>query len=262
MGTIIKQPGIRGDIVHVASDRYGNILVIDDRKHRILSFDSVFEQSKILRSAPRVPVHEYNRAMLLPLIFSTPASVTVLGLGGGVLTSGLFTLLSESRIEVYELRRKVADIAREWFSLPESDRLKVTIADARLAVEELPAASTDMILTDLYSANRMSPVQGQRQFIKACSRALSSTGWLALNYHRMPELDGNLIRELKRQFPLLLYFKSRTNNWVIYGSKRDLDPWTLSSTRLKSLEARLPIGWHKLAAKLNRLCPNEASSVG
>lgn len=255
MGTIIKRPEIKGDIVHVANDRYGNILVIDDRKHRILSFDSVFEQSKILRSAPRVPVHEYNRAMLLPLAFSTPARATVLGLGGGALASGLFTLLPDSRIDVYELRQKVADIARDWFSLPESDRLTVTIADARLAVDELPEASTDMILTDLYSADRMSPAQSQRQFIKACSRALTATGWLALNYHRMPEPEGNLIRELKRQFPLLLYFKSRTNNWVIYGSKRDSDPWNLDTAHLKNLEARLPIGWRKLASKLSRLSP-------
>ena len=44
MGTIIKRPDIKGDIVHVANDRYGNILVIDDRKHRILSFDSGDEE--------------------------------------------------------------------------------------------------------------------------------------------------------------------------------------------------------------------------
>src|SRR5690554_7151082 len=182
MGTILKSPEIKGDIVHVARDNYGNILVIDDRKHRILSFDSVFEQSKILRSAPQVPVHEYNRAMLLPIAFTTPAKVTVLGLGGGALAHGLFTLLPESSIEVYELRRKVAEVAKEWFALPESDRLKVHIADARLAVIHQPKAATDMILTDLYSADRMSPAQSQRQFIKACSRALSANGWLILNY--------------------------------------------------------------------------------
>jgi len=255
MGTILKSPEIKGDIVHVARDNYGNILVIDDRKHRILSFDSVFEQSKILRSAPQVPVHEYNRAMLLPLAFTTPGKVTVLGLGGGALAHGLFTLLPEASIEVYELRRKVADIAREWFSLPESDRLDIHIADARVAVDNLPEAGTDMILTDLYSADRMSPAQSQRQFIKACSRALSARGWLVLNYHRMPEPDGNLLRELRRQFPLLLVFKSKTNNWVIYGHKQAIDPLPADKARLNALEARLPIGWRKLVNKLSRLAP-------
>lgn len=253
MGTIIKRPEIKGDIVHVANDKYGNILVIDDRKHRVLSFDSVFEQSKMVRSAPHVPVHEYNRAMLLAIAYDEPAQVTVLGLGGGVLAHGLYRLLPESRIQVFELRQKVADIAREWFSLPDGERLTITVGDASQAIEGLPPGGTDMILTDLYSADRMSPAQAQRQFIKTCSRALSDTGWLVLNYHRMPEPDGNLARELHRQFPLLLVFKSKTNNWVIYGRKQAFDPWSLGAARLKALEERLPIGWHKLTRKLNLL---------
>ena len=257
MGTIINRPSIKGDIVHVARDKLGNILVIDDRKHRVLSFDSVFEQSKILRSAPHLPVHEYNRAMLLPIAWQEPERVTVLGLGGGALAHGLHRLLPESRIDVFELRQKVVEIAHEWFSLPNSERLKVTTADARLAVDNLPEGGTDLILTDLYSADRMSPAQAQRQFIKACSRALSKTGWLALNYHRMPDLDGTLFRELKRQFPVLLVFKSKTNNWVIYGCKQLFDPWTLPTNRGKELEKRLPVGWPKLLKKVSMLARNE-----
>lgn len=253
MGTIINRPSIKGDIVHVARDKLGNILVIDDRKHRVLSFDSVFEQSKILRSAPHLPVHEYNRAMLLPIAWQEPERVTVLGLGGGALAHGLHRLLPESWIDVFELRQKVVEIAHEWFSLPNSERLKVTTADARLAVDNLPKGGTDLILTDLYSADRMSPAQAQRQFIKACSRALSKTGWLALNYHRMPETDGTLFRELRRQFPVLLVFKSKTNNWVIFGCKTLFDPWTLPANRGKELEKRLPVGWPKLLKKVSML---------
>ncbi|MEP3562676.1 MAG: spermidine synthase [Marinobacter sp.] len=241
---------IAGDIVHVDRDKYGNILVIDDRKHRILSFDSVFEQSKIVRAAPNVPVHEYNRAMLLPVAFHEPQQVTVLGLGGGVLAHGLHKLLPQSDIQVFELREKVEQIARKWFALPSSDRLQVTIQDARLAVDNLPEASTEMILTDLYSADKMSPAQGQRRFIKACSRALTNSGWLALNYHKMPEANGNLVRELRRQFPLLLVFRSRTNNWVIYGSKQGFSNVNIEASRCAELEKRLPVGWAKLRKKL------------
>lgn len=253
MATIIKRPAISGDIVHVASDRYGNILVIDDRKHRILSFDSVFEQSKIKRKMPHVPVHEYSRAMLLPVAFTEPAQVTLLGLGGGVMAHGLHHLLPEAKIHVVELRPKVLEVAREWFALPESERLTVSLGDAGVAVEALPPASTEMILTDLYSADKMSPAQSQRQFIKACARALAPGGWLALNYHRMPEPDGNLIRELKRQFPCLLAFKSKTNNWVIYGCNRPFSPWGTPDQLFRSLEFRLPIGWANIMKRVTAL---------
>ena len=70
-----------------------------------------------------------------------------------------------------------------------------------------------------------------------------------------PEPDGNLLRELRRQFPLLLVFKSKTNNWVIYGHKQAIDPLPADKARLNALEARLPIGWRKLVNKLSRLAP-------
>ena len=253
MGTIIKRPDIKGDIVHVANDRYGNILVIDDRKHRILSFDSVFEQSKILRRAPHVPVHEYSRAMLLPIAFARPDHITVLGLGAGVVAHGIHRLLPDSQVHVVELRQKVFETARDWFSFPQHERLHVTVADVWHTLETLPVASTAMIVTDLYSADRMSPLQAQRRFIKACARALKPDGWLVLNYHRMPEPDGNLLRELKRQFPCLLTFKSKTNNWVIYGCNRAFDPWQIPDAVLKALEEQLPVGWPALMKKIRVL---------
>ncbi|MGC8120251.1 spermidine synthase [Marinobacter sp. VGCF2001] len=255
MGTIIKRPEIKGDIVHVANDRYGNILVIDDRKHRVLSFDSVFEQSKILRRAPHIPVHEYSRAMLLPAAFSRPDHITVLGLGSGVVAQGLHRLFPGAHIHVVELRSKVHDIAREWFAFPDDPRLNVTIADARLAIETVPEGSTSMILTDLYSADRMSPLQSQRQFIKACASALAPGGWLVLNYHRMPEPEGMLFHELRRQFPCLLAFKSKTNNWVIYGCNRAFDPWEIPTATFRKLEEQLPVGWPAIMKRVRALSP-------
>ncbi|SFM94823.1 O-methyltransferase [Marinobacter pelagius] len=244
-------PEIRGEIVHVTRDALGNILVIDDRKHRVLSFDSIFEQSKIARATPYLPVHEYSRAMLIPAAFTEPAHVTVLGLGGGALAHGLYRLFPECRVHVIELRPKVLEIAREWFALPDSDRMEVTIADARKAVAELPPASTNMIFTDLYNADRMSPAQAQRRFIKDCCTALTDNGWLILNYHKVPDESGSLFRELVRQFPCLLYFHSKTNNTVIYGCKEPFYPWPLDVPHLKELEERLPIGWRKLMKKLS-----------
>ena len=240
--------------MHFARDDLGGILVIDYRKHRVMTFDSVFEQSKIARRHPHLPVHEYSRAMLLPVAFNQPAHVTILGLGGGVVANALLHLLPECQVHAVELRQAVVDVAREYFDLSESPRLNVTIEDARNALETLPDGQTDLILADMYSAERMSPVQVQREFIKQCSRVLSDSGWIALNYHRTPDLNGAFFKQLQGEFAVVLAFKSKTNNTVIYGSKKPFELPASRDPRLISLEEILPIDWRRLMARVIRLC--------
>lgn len=243
----------RGEIIHHTRDALGSILVVDYRKHRVLTFNSVFEQSKIDRQRPHLPVHEYSRAMLLPVALSEPAHATILGLGGGVTASALHHLLPGCRIHAVELRPSVLGIAREFFSLPDSDRLSVTIADARPALEALPDASTDLIMADLYNADRMSPAQAQRLFVTHCARVLSDSGWLVLNYHRTPDPEGPYFRQMKQHFAVVLMFRSKSNNTVIYASKQHFESLHSGDPALADLERRLPIGWHQLMARVSRL---------
>lgn len=240
----------KGQIVHHSRDKLGNILVIDYRKHRVLTFDSVFEQSKINRRYPYLPVHEYSRAMLLPAAFKCPQHVTILGLGGGVMANAFYHLFPDCQIHAVELRQAVLDVAREYFGLPDSERLAVTIANAQTALDNLPDAGTDFILADLYSAHNMSPMQAKRQFLEACSRTLSPDGWLVLNYHRAPDPEGRYFQQLKRHFAQLLVFKSKTNNTVIYASKRPLDLINPETSTLATLEKQLPIGWSDLLKRV------------
>lgn len=243
----------KGEIVHHARDKLGSILVIDYRKHRVLTFNSVFEQSKIDRRRPYLPVHEYSRAMMLSAAFAQPRHVTILGLGGGVMAGAFHHLYPDCHIHAVELRQAVLDVSRDFFELPQSDRLTVSIGDARDALERLPDASTDMILADLYNADRMSPAQAQRVFIDHCSRVLSPTGWLTLNYHRTPDPEGPYFRQIRKQFSALLMFRSKTNNTVLYASKRPFEALHARDPLLVDLEKRLPIDWRKLMAKVTPL---------
>jgi len=243
----------KGEVIHQRRDALGNILVIDYRKHRVLTFDSAFEQSKIDRRYPHLPVHEYNRAMMLPAAFVLPRQVTILGLGGGVMANAFHHLYPDCQVHAVELRPAVVDVSREYFGLPDSDRLTVTVADARDALGGLSDGSTDIVLADLYSADRMSPAQGQRLFVDECARVLSQEGWLALNYHRPPDPDGNCFRQLRRRFARLLMFRSKTNNTVIYASKTPFEALHTRDPSLVALERRLPIAWRKLMAKVSSL---------
>lgn len=242
----------RGEIIHHSRDKLGSILVIDYRKHRVLTFNSVFEQSKIDRRYPHLPVHEYSRAMLLPVAFNPPQHATLLGLGGGVMAGALLHLYPDCQVHAVELRQAVLEVARNYFGLPDSRRLKVTIADARVALDGLPDAGTDIVFADLYNADRMSPAQAQRQFVTSCSRALSANGWLVLNYHRTPDPDGPYFRQLRKHFAALLVFQSKTNNTIVYASKQPLEALDPRAPQLANLERRLPIDWSRLMRRISR----------
>ena len=243
----------KGEIVHHVRDTLGSILVIDYRRHRVLTFNSAFEQSKIDRRRPHLPVHEYNRAMMLPAAFARPRHVTILGLGGGVMANAFHHLYPDCRIHAVELRQAVVDVSREFFELPQSDRLDVSIGDARDALAQVPDASTDMVLADLYTADRMSPAQSQRMFIDHCARVLSPTGWLTLNFHQSPDPLAPYFLQIRKQFAALLMFRSKTNNTVLYASKRPFEALHAKDPLLVDLEKRLPIDWRKLMAKVTRL---------
>jgi len=66
--------GIPGQIVLSTSDHIGNILVVDNRRYRILTFDSIYEQSSYSLEKPYSVVHEYIRIMMLVLGFIVPIS--------------------------------------------------------------------------------------------------------------------------------------------------------------------------------------------
>ncbi|MAB53232.1 MULTISPECIES: methyltransferase domain-containing protein [unclassified Marinobacter] len=244
---------MKGEIIHYTRDALGGILVVDYRKHRVMTFDSVFEQSKIDRRRPHLPVHEYSRAMLLPVAFAQPAHATILGLGGGVMASALLHLLPECQVHAVELRPRVLEVAREYFSLPHSANLTMTIGDARDALGKAPDGSSDLILADMYNSDRMSPAQAQRQFIRQCSRVLGDDGWLAINYHRTPDINGPLFHQLRAGFAVLLLFKSKTNNTVIFASKRPFEALHTKAPSLVALENRLPIDWRRLMGRVIRL---------
>ncbi|MFC4258202.1 spermidine synthase [Marinobacter lacisalsi] len=244
------RPSLSGDVVHHTRDAVGPIMVIDYRRHRVLTFDSVFEQSKVDRRRPWLPVHEYNRAMLLPVAWHRPARAVVLGVGGGTLVGALHHLLPECEIQGVDMRREVVRVARDYFSLPQTDRIHITIAEARGALEDMAEGSADLIMADLYGADRMSPAQSRRHFIDLCYQALSDRGWLAINYHRPPDPEGRLFRQLRQQFGSLFSYTSKTNNTVLLASRQRVPLLSPSDPLLSELETELPIAWRKLMAKL------------
>lgn len=120
-----------GKVTHRQHDIWGDILVIDHGSQRVLTFDTIYEQSRMDRNKPAMLVHNYTRAMILGLAFVKPEHVTILGLGGGCLVRAVHALFGEAVLDVVELRQAVVEIAQRYFMLPQAPRIQVTISDAK-----------------------------------------------------------------------------------------------------------------------------------
>ena len=233
------------------ADEYGNIIVYEFKKFRLMTFDSLCEQSKVRIDDPLYLDHEYIQAMLLPLLQINPQHVTILGLGAGSLANFLYHVYFDTTLIAIEWRKAVINIAYQYFDLPRDSRLDVKNRDALSWLEDAADKSTDLVLSDLYHATCVNEVQLEKNFFEHCHRILTDNGWLSLNYHTMPSAESLAINHLCKLFPTVFMLQLNTNNWVVVAGKQELTlaammaaepnlflPVTLSSN-LRLMQGRL-----------------------
>ncbi len=209
---------IRGDIVATAEDAYGEVTVIDNKVYRLLSFDRVFEQSKMQKSNPVIPVHKYICAMLMATALTPANRVLVLGLGGGCLIRPLFARNPQIAIDVVELRQAVLDIAMVHFHLPVSADIHYHVDDAAHFIAQAERCRYQLIFSDLYSASSIVPFQSSHEFLRQCAQTLQPDGWLVLNHPQAPDEDSTFSDTLTSLFRTVLYCTTPSGNVVIYAS--------------------------------------------
>lgn len=195
-----------GDLIHFRRDEAGIIEVVDTGNIRSLHFGNANRQSALSLIQPDHIELSYVRAMLLNLVFCpTPQRILVLGLGGGSLVKFLLQHYPDARLVAVEYRSGIPPVAREFFGLPDDERLQLIQADACDHVCQAIACNTDPfdhIYIDAFDQEGLSPSINQAAFFAACSQLLHPSGSLAINlwgHHRLC-LDYSL-RLLASHFP-------------------------------------------------------------
>ena len=240
-------------IIYSTKDQWGDILVIDRKECRVLAFDPIYEQSCIDLNKPHVPIHEYTRIMLLVLAFINPQHVTILGLGGGSLLHSLHYLFPKCTILSIELRKKVFEVALDFFLIPTQPNLNILISDAKLAIRQCADQSTQIIFADMYQSYGMNPFQIQRKFIQQCYRALNDTGWLVVNYHQLPELNSSFIHCLQHYFGEIFVCPAYSGNYILFARKQPIGPISTHQAGVLELETKLNIKLLPLFHKIPRI---------
>lgn len=234
-------------------DQYGTLQVYDDGDERYLMFGSIFEQSCQRKSDPAWLVHEYARAMVLSLLFVTPRHATVLGLGGASLVNCLFRRYPQLDLQVVDIRQAVIELAYAHFQVPQDPRLNILLQDAGDYLRQAPAASTDLLLCDLYNAQGLDNQQLRPAFLERCKRLLRPGGWVAFNYLQSHRIYGQTLDTLRGLFNTVYSCNISSGNWVVMAG--DL-PAPLSSATLRvraqHLEQHLSVPLHEHLERLER----------
>ena len=165
------------------ADSAAKPFVQDDGHIRSLYFSMGELQSQMNLQNPSQLQVDYTRTMMgFLLLQSAPASICMVGLGGGSLVKFCHAQLPASCLTVLEINPHVIALRRQ-FAVPDDDaRLEVIEADGA-AYLPLQPARFDVLLIDGFDHQGQPPALCTQAFYDDCFAALKPDGVLVVNLH-------------------------------------------------------------------------------
>jgi len=198
-----------GQLAHIEG-QYNDIFVVK-RGNELLMTARLkgwnYTESRINLADPDVIPANYLRMMTTALAYAPQADkVLLVGLGGGVLTSYLGRFLPEARIDSVEIDPGVIDAARTWFSLKETDRMRVIESDGRVFLNR-NRNLYDVALIDAYIGGSVPFHLMTKEFYTLLKRRLAPGGTAVFNIHEPNRLFPVSVRTLQTVFATVdLYY--------------------------------------------------------
>jgi spermidine synthase len=141
------------------------------------------------------PTHlefEYVRRMGHVLDLAAPGGepIDVVHLGGGALTLARYVAATRpgSRQRVVELDARLTDLVRTHLPLPREARVRVRAGDARAGLTALPAASADVVVSDVFAGARTPAHLTSVEYAAEAARVLRPGGTFTANVADGPPL--------------------------------------------------------------------------
>jgi spermidine synthase len=173
------------EIVHQEKSMYRNVLILEGDGRRCMTFGRRHAlQTCILISRPDQLIMPYTRGVFAGLLAKPEAKrVLVIGLGGGVIPSGLRRIDPTMHIDAVELDPAVAKAARERFFFREDARMRVFVDDGRVFVRRQLRAGAryDLIIVDACERNYLPEHMITQEFMRQLKTLLNPNGIVAAN---------------------------------------------------------------------------------
>jgi spermidine synthase len=185
-------------ILFRADTQYHRITVTEGDGARHLRFDRS-HQSAISLDDPYESRIRYPDYMHLALALKSDAKrVLVLGLGGGAITKRFWRDYPGVTVDSVEIDPVVVDVARKYFWLPEDERSRVFVEDARRYVQSTDE-TYDIVIVDAYYSDSLPFHLTTDEFLRELKAVMAADGVVAYNVISSAEGSGSdLFRSMHR----------------------------------------------------------------
>lgn len=173
---------VEGEVVYQTQTPYQELRVVDSGDTRTLMLDGARHSATDL-SDPDRHVFGYTRYFHLPFLMADDRDDIdrVLFIGGGGFTGPkIFADEYNVTVDVVEIDPEVVDVAKRYFDVEESNRLKVHNEDGRRFLRETDE-TYDLIVLDAYKKDKVPFHLTTVEFIRLAESRLSEDGMLFMN---------------------------------------------------------------------------------
>ena len=164
-------------------DRLTSIHVREEKGVRYLHFGTPWVQGAMRIARPWMLELEYTRDLMVPLLFRAddwPGRVLQVGLGSASVTRFLYRYRADASITVVEISEQVLAAARQFFRLPQDERVDIVMADAAEYVSSA-GRRFDFIVVDGFDGNGRPGKLDTERFYRDCRERLAPDGLFAVN---------------------------------------------------------------------------------
>ncbi len=205
---LIEKPD--GLLEHVKS-QYNDISIHKRREEVTMSFrvkDWHYTESRTnLRDPAELPLM-YSRAMTAAVIYPAALqNILMIGLGGGSISMYLSRFLPDARIDAIDIDPAVIDLAKKYFGIRETEKVRYIAAEGRAFVEAA-REKYDLILLDAYDGGNVPSHLMTMEFYALVKERLTPGGAVASNLHDGTKLYASSLLTMQKVFGAIELYPS------------------------------------------------------
>ena len=161
----------------------------------------------------------------------------MIGLGGGSISTYYGRAMPDVHIDTVELDQRVIDVAKQYFALRETPRVRYIAADGRVFLNR-SKDRYDLILLDAYRGGYVPFHLLTREFYTLVKSRLTPGGAVAFNVHDGTKLYHSTVRTLGEVFPTVDLYPSGMGEVIATLSADPKFDRNVLATRAAALQER------------------------